>query len=189
MLNEPLVGSNIREARKAKGWSQSQLSREAGISTTALSAYENDKKRPGLDTLASIAHALNTSLDRLYYGDETRSFINAAGSEGRVIVNCIHELWNRNVLNEMSIQIPSRSNNRHMERNMYDEFMSYGTADESSAFPCIVGYSEHITRLIRSLADYKNNEGSYSDPQSYLEQVLESAASNINNEMYEEIPF
>ena len=48
---EITIGRNIREARKNKQWSQSNLSAATGISNTTISAYETGKKEPGLVTL------------------------------------------------------------------------------------------------------------------------------------------
>ena len=73
---EDHIGQNIREVRKEKGLSQNELHQKTGISITALSGYENGNM-PGLTTLAIIARGLGVSLDRLYYGDENRAFIDA----------------------------------------------------------------------------------------------------------------
>jgi len=188
MNNEPLIGNNIRRARKAKEWSQAQLSRATGISTSALSAYENDKKRPGLDTLALIATSLGVSLDQLYFGESDSSFIASATNRGRLIVNCIYELWKQRVLSESSLYRDDadalHALGIHWSGNLPYEVDAYLRC------PRIVRRNGQIVRLLESLADFEKNKSSYPRPELYLEQILESAANNINDEITrEELPF
>ena len=51
-------------ARSEKGMTQHDVYETTGISTSQLSSYENDKQMIGLVTLAKIAVALDTSIDR-----------------------------------------------------------------------------------------------------------------------------
>ncbi len=53
-----VVGGQIRELRKAKGMTQAQLARAAGILRPNLSRIEAGKHRPTLETLEKIAAAL-----------------------------------------------------------------------------------------------------------------------------------
>lgn len=56
----------IRELREKKGWSQSELSRRSGVKQGVLSYIENGKtKHPRIDTLAAIAAALGTTVEKL----------------------------------------------------------------------------------------------------------------------------
>ncbi len=50
--------SLLEQARKVAGISQSELARRAGTSRTAISAYENGRKSPSLDTLSRLLNAL-----------------------------------------------------------------------------------------------------------------------------------
>ena len=59
------IGKNIRIVRNEKGLSQEKLAQMCGFSNTTLSAYENSKKFPNLDTTATIARELNVSIERL----------------------------------------------------------------------------------------------------------------------------
>jgi len=56
------IGAHIREMRELKGWSQRQLAIKADISNTAISRIERDKYNPSIDTLTSIAYALNVNV-------------------------------------------------------------------------------------------------------------------------------
>jgi transcriptional regulator with XRE-family HTH domain len=56
----------IRELREKKGWSQSELSRRSGVKQGVLSYIENGRtKHPRVDTLAAIAAALGTTVEKL----------------------------------------------------------------------------------------------------------------------------
>ena len=71
------------------------------ISTSQLSAYENGKQMIGLVSLAKIAKALDTSIDRLYFGKPSEAFLNETEDFGETVVNCFkkHEtihIYNNN---------------------------------------------------------------------------------------------
>lgn len=56
----------IRELREKKGWSQSELSRRSGVKQGVLSYIESGRtKHPRIDTLAAIAAALGTTVEKL----------------------------------------------------------------------------------------------------------------------------
>ena len=95
---EKNIGKNIKSVRTEKNLSQQELGNKTGISNTVISAYENERKTPGLTTVATIARALGVSIDRLYYGDENSYFINSVPDKGRQIVNSICLLWESGVL-------------------------------------------------------------------------------------------
>ena len=59
------VGSNIREARRAKGWKQRDLAREAGLSSVTVARIETGINVPKQDTLRSIARALGVPVSEL----------------------------------------------------------------------------------------------------------------------------
>lgn len=56
---QPLLGQKIREQRAHRGWDQSRLAREAGISRTTLSQLENGKgPEPRPSTVGKVSQAL-----------------------------------------------------------------------------------------------------------------------------------
>jgi transcriptional regulator with XRE-family HTH domain len=59
----PLVCRQIRDLRKARGWSLAELARRAGTSAPALHRYENGWDRFELATLRKVAEALGARLD------------------------------------------------------------------------------------------------------------------------------
>jgi transcriptional regulator with XRE-family HTH domain len=63
-------GSNVREARKAKGWTQEELAHETGLSPVQVSRIERGAREIRLTTLLKLLAALDASpallLDDLY---------------------------------------------------------------------------------------------------------------------------
>lgn len=56
-MDSPAV-SPIREARIKKGLSQTELGKSAGVSKSAVSAWESDREFPDIRKLARISRAL-----------------------------------------------------------------------------------------------------------------------------------
>lgn len=74
------IGSRIKEARGALGWSQVQLAEEVGVSQSAIGNIESGlRQRPR--ELVSIAKALQVSAAWLETGTGNRSMVYAAPSE------------------------------------------------------------------------------------------------------------
>lgn len=55
----------IREARRAKGFTQKQLAEMVGVTESAISQYESGKKYPKGKTLIDISLALGTTVEFL----------------------------------------------------------------------------------------------------------------------------
>jgi transcriptional regulator with XRE-family HTH domain len=58
----------LRELRKVKGLSQSQLGEQVGLHYTHIGRYERGVSRPGADTLQRLADTLGVSCDYLLEG-------------------------------------------------------------------------------------------------------------------------
>jgi len=56
------IGERIRQARKAKGYSQEKLAELCAISYTYLGRLERGEKQPSLDTLVRLTGCLGVSL-------------------------------------------------------------------------------------------------------------------------------
>ncbi len=59
------LGSSIRAARRAKGWTQTQLALESGVSFRGVQDIETGKRSPRPATLEAIAGALGMTSDVL----------------------------------------------------------------------------------------------------------------------------
>ena len=56
------LGNALREARTARGLSQEQLARDAGLDRTYVSGIERGERNPSLTNLLRLADALETTL-------------------------------------------------------------------------------------------------------------------------------
>ena len=64
------MGYLVKEVREAKGITQEELAQQSGISRQTISAIENDTRdSAGVGTLAAIAKALGTTVDKLFFAD------------------------------------------------------------------------------------------------------------------------
>jgi transcriptional regulator with XRE-family HTH domain len=61
-----MLGTRIKELRKAKGLSQDQLSESIGIDPKHLSRIEVGKSYPYMETLESIANSLEVEIKDLF---------------------------------------------------------------------------------------------------------------------------
>lgn len=59
------IGEKIAAARKAKGWSQEELGWKAGVSTQAVSKWENDLSGPDKERLVTLSELLGLSVSEL----------------------------------------------------------------------------------------------------------------------------
>jgi transcriptional regulator with XRE-family HTH domain len=60
-----LVRKRVRALRVARGWSLDELAGRARLSPSTLSRIENGQRRLALDSLVTLARALDTTLDQL----------------------------------------------------------------------------------------------------------------------------
>lgn len=165
-IDRSLVGGNIKQARAEKGMTQSVLAQKAGISQTQLSDYENGNKLPGLNSIAKIALALGKSIDELCYGDASMVPITTAPDKGRLIANCVYQLWKNGVLGQ---HIPTESEER------------YSISGYTRPIVDLRSYSWAVERLLEALDDYSDKKYTFKNPELYLEQVLDSVSSEINH--------
>jgi len=59
------LGSNIRTARKEKGWTQEKLAELSGINDKEVSHIEQGRRNITIDTLVKISTAFGVSIDNL----------------------------------------------------------------------------------------------------------------------------
>lgn len=58
-------GAKLRELRRINGYTQAEFAKMLDVSSVTVSAWENDRKKPSIDALQSIAHATSSSTDEL----------------------------------------------------------------------------------------------------------------------------
>lgn len=59
------IGERIKQARKNAGLTQEDLARILGVKYQMIGQYENGKRKPKIETLYKIAHALDVSVTEL----------------------------------------------------------------------------------------------------------------------------
>ena len=63
-----MLGTRIAMLRKAAGMSQAELARHMKISTSAVGMYEQGRREPSLEILASLSRVFGVSIDFLVLG-------------------------------------------------------------------------------------------------------------------------
>ena len=58
--------NNMKELRVSKNLKQKDLARITGLSTAAISLFENNKSTPSMNSAYKIAKALDVSLENLF---------------------------------------------------------------------------------------------------------------------------
>jgi Zn-dependent peptidase ImmA (M78 family)/DNA-binding XRE family transcriptional regulator len=71
------VAGAIRDAREARGWSQSELARRLNKTQTAISYWEAGKRLPGIDDLVELAGVLDTTVDVFFPPEQVRRPVTA----------------------------------------------------------------------------------------------------------------
>ena len=66
------LGSRISENRKRRNITQDQLAEKMGVSTQAVSKWENDITCPDISLLPALSDYFNTSIDELMRGENAR---------------------------------------------------------------------------------------------------------------------
>ncbi len=66
------AGSLIREARRTAGWTLRQLSDRSGVAVSTLRAYENGRRDPGTEALATVLRAMGRELATTPRSEQSR---------------------------------------------------------------------------------------------------------------------
>ncbi len=98
-------GMILREERKRKKLTQTELGEKLGLSKTAISKYENGTAMPPVDIMRSLAKILNVSMDYLC-GTEQRekiSVFNLTAHQVEVVNKLVDTFRERNQLTDKKI--------------------------------------------------------------------------------------
>lgn len=154
-----LVGERIRAARKAKNYTQSKLQELTGIQVSSISEFENGRSLPNIESIAKIAEKLEVSIDNLWFGDKSVSFVENAPNYGTMIVNAYSVLKDNRVVKSIE------------------------DGKNGVAYVSITRHREALNRLNSALDEFNANIKTYSDPSAFLSQLKESVARNINDDV------
>ena len=78
------MAMQIKEKRKAYGYTQEEMAEQLNISYSFYTKIENGFQAPSLDTLIRIATTLQISLDKLIFGNSRTAFF--SGCAGTVSI-------------------------------------------------------------------------------------------------------
>lgn len=82
-------GKRIATLRKAKGYTQAELSELVGVSQQTIGAVEIGLRATSIDTFVALADVLDTSLDYIIVGRETNAevdkLLNGLNEEKKVL--------------------------------------------------------------------------------------------------------
>lgn len=95
-------GHRIRDYRKARGLSQSDLAARLGKSISTISSYETDAKSIPVDSLIPLAEIFGITIDELIYGNhfEAVSVKNLTASEKKVVSDLIRVMQSKQTAGE-----------------------------------------------------------------------------------------
>lgn len=174
-INAGVVGDRIRREMESCGWTQKRLAVASGIGQTAISDYVNGRKMPSLKSAVRIARALGVTIDALCEDDGGKPVArNGSAVSGRAIAQAVYTLWCAGVATDF-IQ-------SDIEPSMMSDVEEVASG-YSRNFIEIRRAPQAVGRLIGLLNDYAEAKDTYSDPDTYLEQILHSAAQSIEKEM------
>lgn len=100
-----MIGNRIKELRKSKKMSQSELGKFIGVSQTTVTAWENGRAEPSSSYVAKLATFFNVSTDYLLGRkapdnndiDLDRAIDNAMSFDGKPVTNhdrkIMKQLW------------------------------------------------------------------------------------------------
>lgn len=70
-MNQPKIGSFLKELRNEKGLTQEQLAEILGVSNRSISRWENGVNMPDLDMLIQIAKYYDVGVEEILNGERT----------------------------------------------------------------------------------------------------------------------
>jgi transcriptional regulator with XRE-family HTH domain len=82
------VGERVRQARKQRGLSQTQLAEAAQVSPSHISDLENGKKTIGLDIFMRITEALQVSADSILQTNVPEVMVTFKAEYSEVLDDC-----------------------------------------------------------------------------------------------------
>ncbi|MFR0557195.1 helix-turn-helix domain-containing protein [Pseudoscardovia radai] len=171
-MDKSVIGNNIKKARIAKQMTQIELSDAAHVAQSVISQYENGKKLPSLESLASIARALGTTLDSLCEGEAIDIPGDVVGPyPGKDIANAVLTLWRTEIIDMAGLLDPAAAREAFQEQY-------YG--GQSVYVVALNGFQKDLIALLDFLNEFPKRRDTYPDPNRYLRDTLQSTASIIN---------
>ena len=89
------IGKRIRTLRQSKGWTQEELAKQCGTSTSYEGHLERATRIPSLETIVKIASSLDISLNELIHGSDNQT--NPAATRKKRILNDIERVLREHI--------------------------------------------------------------------------------------------
>ena len=83
---EKTLGRRIADLRKEKGLKQEMIAEKMGVSSQAVSKWENDQTCPDISVLPLLAEILGVTVDKLLTGKEPTPIVQLAPQEEKDLV-------------------------------------------------------------------------------------------------------
>ncbi len=107
-----IIGSRLKDARKQRGLTQSELGDLIGVGKSAVCCYEKETRNPTLESIVELMHVLGVSADYLLGTDNIVKPKSAETTEYRTMTNeeltFIDEIKKDKVVYEILFQDPKR---------------------------------------------------------------------------------
>lgn len=78
-----MYGEKLRELRKIEGWTQEEVAKRLGVSKQTYSHYENEKRKPSLETIKELASVYQVNIDDIF-SDEKQDGSDALPIVGKI---------------------------------------------------------------------------------------------------------
>ena len=98
-----MTHNRIKELRKNKGLSQSQLANKVGISNQVISFYENNKREPKIETWQALANFFDVSVPYLQGIDDKPN----TGYSKEYIYKCLDDAYKQDYPVTFDVEPPS----------------------------------------------------------------------------------
>ena len=125
------MGMRIRQVRRARGWSQSELAEKCGISMSFLGHIERGSRIMSMETFANICTALDSGADELLWG--------VAGAESKAVL----DMWN----------LPDKG--KHKGRRKETDGQAGKSQEQSSGKKVSDSYEMYV-KIMKSVAEIMN---------------------------------
>ncbi len=108
-----LNGSRLRDVRKAKGLTQTELGELIGVGKSAICCYEKELRNPTLEAIIEMIHVFGVSADYLLGADYLVKTVDKDNNEAYVAmtkeeITFIEELKKNKLVYDILLQDPKR---------------------------------------------------------------------------------
>ena len=89
------TGQRLKQLRKSKGWTQTQLASRVKVTQQVIASYEADKKRPSISRLLELAALFDVSVDEIIGGKSFEFKTNGKRVHGNSRLVKMQQLFSR----------------------------------------------------------------------------------------------